>query len=108
MLLFCPSCGTRLSLEEGSKCYRFSCPTCPYVMPVTKKLSSRRYPVLKEVDEVLSDSSAWQNVDATDERCPKCEHPRAFFMQMQTRSADEPMTTFYRCCNNDCQYRWKE
>lgn len=33
------------------------------------------------------------------ETCPKCEHPRAYFMQIQTRSADEPMTTFYKCCS---------
>ena len=40
------------------------------------------------------------------ERCPKCEHNRAYFMQMQTRSADEPMTTFYKCC--ECGHRWKD
>ncbi|KAJ8938301.1 hypothetical protein NQ318_020360 [Aromia moschata] len=27
-------------------------------------------------------------------------------MQLQTRSADEPMTTFYRCCNPDCNHNW--
>ena len=27
---------------------------------------------------------------------PKCGNGRAYFRQMQTRSADEPMTTFYR------------
>lgn len=40
------------------------------------------------------------------ERCPKCEHDRAYFMQIQTRSADEPMTTFYKCCK--CGHRWRE
>ena len=39
------------------------------------------------------------------EPCPKCEHPRAYFMQLQTRSADEPMTTFVVC--NECGNRWK-
>ena len=29
-------------------------------------------------------------------QCPKCENNRAFYMQLQIRSADEPMTTFYR------------
>lgn len=28
--------------------------------------------------------------------CPKCANVKAFFMQIQTRSADEPMTTFYK------------
>lgn len=26
--------------------------------------------------------------------CPKCESHRAYFRQLQIRSADEPMTTF--------------
>ena len=42
------------------------------------------------------------------EKCPKCEHPRAYFMQIQTRSADEPMTTFYKCCNGECGHRWRD
>uniref|UniRef100_A0A8B9S7K4 DNA-directed RNA polymerase III subunit RPC10 n=1 Tax=Apteryx owenii TaxID=8824 RepID=A0A8B9S7K4_APTOW len=42
------------------------------------------------------------------EPCPKCEHPRAYFMQIQTRSADEPMTTFYKCCNAQCGHRWRD
>lgn len=42
------------------------------------------------------------------EPCPKCEHPRAFFMQIQTRSADEPMTTFYKCCSLQCGHRWRD
>lgn len=42
------------------------------------------------------------------ETCPKCEHPRAYFMQIQTRSADEPMTTFYKCCNAQCGHRWRD
>ncbi|VDK28748.1 unnamed protein product [Anisakis simplex] len=29
-------------------------------------------------------------------------------MQLQTRSADEPMTVFYRCANAECAHRWKE
>lgn len=42
------------------------------------------------------------------ETCPKCSHSRAYFMQMQTRSADEPMTIFYKCCSPTCGHRWKE
>jgi DNA-directed RNA polymerase III subunit RPC11 len=134
MLYFCQHCGNRLRLEEGNVCFRFSCPTCPFVFNVKRKLSSKYFPKLKQVDEVLSDAAMWENVDSTDEKCPKCtyqtlsfdllsisvlilvwpnrrwsgNHPRAYFMQIQTRSADEPMTTFYRCCSIECQYKWKE
>ena len=29
-------------------------------------------------------------------------------MQIQIRSADEPMTTFYRCTNMKCNFIWRE
>ena len=106
MLLFCPKCGTRVTLEESSDCHRLSCQTCPYVHRITQSIVNRKYPKLKEVDEVLTDSTVWLNVDSTEEKCPKCDHMRAYFMQLQTRSADEPMTTFYRCCK--CTHRWKD
>ncbi|NXV95434.1 RPC10 polymerase, partial [Calonectris borealis] len=136
MLLFCPACGNVLVAEEGPRCHRFACTTCPYVRNVTRKgpgrrgaragaggrrgagrgpltggvpqVTSRKYPRLKEVDDVLGGAAAWENVDSTAEPCPKCEHPRAYFMQIQTRSADEPMTTFYKCCNAQCGHRWRD
>ncbi|XP_016361404.1 DNA-directed RNA polymerase III subunit RPC10 [Sinocyclocheilus anshuiensis] len=108
MLLFCPTCGNVLIVEEGQRCFRFACNTCPYVHNITRKVNNRKYPKLKEVDDVLGGSAAWENVDSTPEPCPKCEHPRAYFMQIQTRSADEPMTTFYKCCNLQCGHRWKD
>lgn len=39
-------------------------------------------------------------------RCPYCEHDVAYFQQMQIRSADEPMTTFYRCAK--CEKTWSD
>jgi len=107
MLLFCPNCGTHLSLG-GETTYRhqFVCSTCPYVYKVKEVLKSRLFPKLKEVDDVLTDAGAWEHAQATDEKCPKCGASRAYFMQLQTRSADEPMTTFYRCCS--CFFRWKD
>jgi len=38
--------------------------------------------------------------------CPKCKGNRTISTMSQTRSADEPMTTFIVC--TDCQTRWKE
>ncbi|KAJ4439009.1 DNA-directed RNA polymerase III subunit RPC10 [Periplaneta americana] len=108
MLMFCPTCANILVVEEGPSCLRFTCNTCPYVYNITRRLGTRIYPKLKEVDDVLGGAAAWDNVDSTEERCPKCSHPRAYFMQIQTRSADEPMTTFYKCCNHQCGHRWRE
>lgn len=38
-------------------------------------------------------------------QCSKCKQRKATFYQLQTRSADEPMTTFVTCVN--CGKRWK-
>lgn len=37
--------------------------------------------------------------------CRKCHSKKCTYYQMQTRSADEPMTTFVSCI--DCGKRWK-
>ena len=38
-------------------------------------------------------------------KCGKCKQNNCTYYQMQTRSADEPMTTFVTCLN--CSNRWK-
>jgi len=37
--------------------------------------------------------------------CGKCHQKKVSYSQAQTRSADEPMTTFCECLN--CGNRWK-
>jgi DNA-directed RNA polymerase III subunit RPC11 len=60
----------------------------------------------KQVDDVLGGDDAWENVDRTQARCPQCSNNEAYFMQIQIRSADEPSTTFYRCCK--CSKQWSD
>ncbi len=38
-------------------------------------------------------------------KCGKCKTMKTTYTQAQTRSADEPMTTFVTCVN--CNHRWK-
>jgi DNA-directed RNA polymerase subunit M/transcription elongation factor TFIIS len=38
--------------------------------------------------------------------CSKCKSKKTSFYEMQTRSADEPMTVFIQCIN--CGKRWKQ
>jgi transcription elongation factor S-II len=47
------------------------------------------------------------NVEAATDTftCRKCKSNKCTYYQMQTRSADEPMTTFVTCI--DCGARWK-
>lgn len=38
-------------------------------------------------------------------QCSRCKSWKTTFTQLQTRSADEPMSSFFFCCN--CQKRWR-
>jgi transcription elongation factor S-II len=40
-------------------------------------------------------------------RCGKCKQTQTRYYQMQTRSADEPMTTFVTCVFPGCGNKWK-
>ena len=37
-------------------------------------------------------------------KCPKCQNSKTWSVQKQTRSSDEPMTTFSRCVT--CGHQW--
>jgi len=57
----------------------------------------------KERDENLYSPKIDANTDNF--TCRKCSSKRCSYYQLQTRSADEPMTTFVTCI--DCGNRWK-
>ena len=60
------------------------------------------------MQDVLGGADAWKDVAKTEAKCPSqsCNSKMAYFRQMQIRSADEPMTTFYKCV--ECGGQWKE
>lgn len=107
---FCPWEGSILILDNDSSHggYRFRCPACNYVSKIgeAQTLVFRTEYENKKVDDILGGESAWKNVPETEASCPHCKHNRAYYMQLQTRSADEPMTIFYKCTK--CKQRWKE
>ena len=59
---------------------------------------SRRNFERKERDDVFGGPGAWDNAQKARVLCPKDECPgeEAAFFQVQIRSADEPMTSFYK------------
>ncbi|RKP18021.1 glycoside hydrolase/deacetylase [Rozella allomycis CSF55] len=106
-MIFCPNCANLLLIKTDSLARnQFYCQTCPYIYTITRSFSTRLDFNRKQVDDVLGGADAWKNVDSTDASCPKCEHGRAYFMQIQIRSADEPMSIFYKCCS--CGHQWRE
>ena len=58
--------------------------------------------------ETILNQSAYENTQASmtsDITCGKCKKNKITYYELQTRSADEPMTCFYRCLL--CGNRWK-
>lgn len=62
-------------------------------------------PFIKRKQEI--DKNKYENPRkiSSEFTCKKCKSNNCSHYQMQTRSADEPMTTFVSC--QDCGYRWK-
>lgn len=75
-------------------------------MYLDKRYYERKKMKSKEVEDVLGGAESWKNVDKTEVNCAneKCENRSAYFRQVQIRSADEPMTTFYKVCT--CIRAW--
>eukprot|EP01102_Stenamoeba_stenopodia_P005814 TRINITY_DN16539_c0_g1_i1.p2 TRINITY_DN16539_c0_g1~~TRINITY_DN16539_c0_g1_i1.p2 ORF type:complete len:110 (-),score=19.47 TRINITY_DN16539_c0_g1_i1:220-549(-) len=108
-MFFCPNCANLLLVDAGpSANMRFFCLTCPYVFMIRNKISKRLPLKKKQIEPVLGGANAWKNAQKTEAVCPKCNNKEAYFLQVQTRSADEPMTIFYRCANEECSFRWTE
>ena len=109
---FCPLDGTLLQVRhaeqttETSATGYFFCATCPYSCPITTTVTKKSFPARKMVDDILGGEEAWANVDRTQTSCPRCNHNEAYFMQMQIRSADEPMSVFYKCVK--CSHQWND
>uniref|UniRef100_A0A5B7A2G1 DNA-directed RNA polymerase subunit n=1 Tax=Davidia involucrata TaxID=16924 RepID=A0A5B7A2G1_DAVIN len=108
---FCPSCGILLQYElpHMDRPARFFCPTCPYVCHIESKVKIKRRQrlVKKEIEPVFSKEDM-KNAPVTEATCPRCSFKKAAFHQVQMRSADEPMSTFYYCLREDCGEQWRE
>ena len=95
MLLFCPNCSNTLTIRRGlDNANRWICQTCPYEYPIGRELVDRHKLPRKQIDDVMGGEDSWKNVDSTEVACTRrgCEGERAYFMQIQIRSADEPST----------------
>jgi DNA-directed RNA polymerase subunit M/transcription elongation factor TFIIS len=67
-----------------------------------EKWKDMMYRKEKREEHLFSNTLA---VTTTDFTCFKCKKNQCTYFQLQTRSADEPMTTFVTCVN--CENRWK-
>lgn len=104
-LLRDPTCPLKTAIEM-KKIKSYNVPS----MSSAELWPNGRYHILvqaKKIEEAHRIAMAAKDSEGYDGifKCGKCKSIRTTYYQMQTRSADEPMTTFVTCvkCNN----RWK-
>ena len=67
--------------------------------------SLNRYEMMDDEPITLKESNTVEEIADGIFKCPKCHKRKVTYYQVQTRSADEPMTSYCTCIN--CGYRWK-
>jgi DNA-directed RNA polymerase subunit M/transcription elongation factor TFIIS len=93
---FCDDCHALLLLEVAAEAGKLQkrCSRCGLAQAVTET---------REL-EVASGRVARRGAapgavqERTEALCERCGHSQAFFVQLQTRGADEPSTQFFTCC----------
>lgn len=79
------------------------CQTCPYQYVLQKRYYERKYFERKEREDVFGGPGAWDNAQKSAQQCPiqSCIGSEAAYFQVQIRSADEPMTSFFKVLSRD-------
>ena len=106
-MIFCPFC-RNLLLFEKSMSLKYICRICSYQYNINREIVNKTFYDKKQIDAVLGGKEVWENVAKTDATCKKCENDKAYFKEIQIRSADEPATLFFKCSNIECGYEWRE
>jgi DNA-directed RNA polymerase subunit M len=106
---FCPKCETRMKpkIEEGIAL----CPKCGTIdkeeeqSSAKKKLTSLPESISGSSLKVMDPERTPSTLPTTTTECPKCGNNTAFWWMLQTRSADEATTQFFRCTK--CSHTWR-
>ncbi len=109
---FCPKCNSiMLPTKTDDGTVKLKCRSCNYSIELEKE-SVEKYKIKKEIKHtprdktvVIEDADAVQPMPTVKVTCPKCNHNKAVYWQLQTRSADEGSTIFYRCVK--CHHTWR-
>jgi len=111
MVDFCPECSNLLRRTNVNEKNVLAC-RCGYIQDIEtndseleKKIQEKKDALKENVIVVSQDDKITVNPTVNME-CPKCGHTEAEAWQEQTRSADEPSTSFFRCLK--CRNTWRE
>jgi DNA-directed RNA polymerase subunit M len=92
--ILCPKCGFKSKKDDDKKAGAIE-------GSKQAKKSSANEPSLKVMDNQTGPDA----LPTTNIECQKCKNNTAFWWMLQTRSADEPTTQFYRCTK--CGHTWR-
>ena len=100
---FCPKCEVKLKKNNS----KLECPKCGYTEG--QKIVEEKKSVVEESPNnefnVFEGNEGEESLPTIKIECEKCGHNEAVWWMLQTRSADEPTTQFYRCTK--CKYTWR-
>ncbi len=109
---FCPRCGGLMKpVREGDTVYMV-CTRCGYRVKASQKdlesyrVSTKIVHTEKEKTVVINEEEEMNLPITREVVCPRCGYNEAYYWMIQTRSADEPSTRFYKC--RRCGYVWRE
>jgi len=85
------------------------CPKCGYEKPLTEGVIYTKVRKRGKTEEIVVIEKGEEEKIlpvTTDVVCPNCGAREAYYWSVQTRSADEPMTQFFKC--KKCGHTWRE
>ncbi len=100
---FCPKCELRLKKNNSNSA--LSCPKCGYSESKSKETKKDKEEEIKSEFNVLESNEGKETLPSIKIDCEKCGNNQAVWWMLQTRSADEPTTQFYRCTK--CNHTWR-
>ena len=103
--MFCPRCGSILMPVKYAGKTRLRCPRCKYSENQKSKITLKEEVKLKKQDQIEVVDKKVDTLPKIKEECPKCHNNEAFYWEVQTRSADEAATQFFKCTK--CMHTWR-
>ncbi|GAH36251.1 unnamed protein product [marine sediment metagenome] len=111
MVEFCPECSNllRKKVSDGNKALICRCGFQKELklsmVEINKNVRLKKKALDKNLIIVSQEDKIFVH-PIVKKYCPKCNHKKAEAWQEQTRSADEPSTSFFRCL--ECKHTWRE
>lgn len=97
---FCEKCGSVIAIENG----KIACAGCGHKVKKKPKIESSEKIDRTETVAIVNEEISTYPIVQID--CSKCGNKKAYFWTIQTRSADESETKFYKCTK--CNHTWRK